>query len=412
MRRAIGFLLRNWPLKLAAILLATLLYSGFVLSQSTSTWTGSVPITVRGEGEDVRLLTNVGDVDRIRYVGPPTARVDSSTFEASIDVSGVEPTGEPRSVRVEVRSNDPQITVLSVEPARINVALARVTSKQVRVVVRPGVVPPGLQIGDLVADPAMVAVRGAEPDLDKVVEVQARVQVEPSGLDVDRDTELIPVDSLGEEVLSVNVSPATARVTIDVFSDSDTKTLPVVPTIVGTPASGFEVASIVVAPSVLSVSGAAAMLSSLVAVDTEPVSITGISQNLRAEVGLQLPDGASPITIRQVTVTVTLRRVTETRTYSAGIVFQDARSDRVYALSTDHVLVTVGGAPADLDRIVGQELVVTADVGDLEPGQHVVTVEPVLPAGVALVSLNPSSVTVTISVPPTPTPSAATSLSP
>jgi YbbR domain-containing protein len=411
-RRAIGFLLRNWPLKLAAILLATLLYSGFVLSQSTSTWTGSVPITVRGEGEDVRLLTNVGDVDRIRYVGPPTARVDSSTFEASIDVSGVEPTGEPRSVRVEVRSNDPQITVLSVEPARINVALARVTSKQVRVVVRPGVVPPGLQIGDLVADPAMVAVRGAEPDLDKVVEVQARVQVEPSGLDVDRDTELIPVDSLGEEVLSVNVSPATARVTIDVFSDSDTKTLPVVPTIVGTPASGFEVASIVVAPSVLSVSGAAAMLSSLVAVDTEPVSITGISQNLRAEVGLQLPDGASPITIRQVTVTVTLRRVTETRTYSAGIVFQDARSDRVYALSTDHVLVTVGGAPADLDRIVGQELVVTADVGDLEPGQHVVTVEPVLPAGVALVSLNPSSVTVTISVPPTPTPSAATSLSP
>lgn len=412
MRRAIGFLLRNWPLKLAAILLATLLYSGFVLSQSTSTWTGSVPITVRGEGEDVRLLTNVGDVDRIRYVGPPTARVDSSTFEASIDVSGVEPTGEPRSVRVEVRSNDPQITVLSVEPARINVALARVTSKQVRVVVRPGVVPPGLQIGDLVADPAMVAVRGAEPDLDKVVEVQARVQVEPSGLDVDRDTELIPVDSLGEEVLSVNVSPATARVTIDVFSDSDTKTLPVVPTIVGTPASGFEVASIVVAPSVLSVSGAAAMLSSLVAVDTEPVSITGISQNLRAEVGLQLPDGVSPITIRQVTVTVTLRRVTETRTYSAGIVFQDARSDRVYALSTDHVLVTVGGAPADLDRIVGQELVVTADVGDLEPGQHVVTVEPVLPAGVALVSLNPSSVTVTISVPPTPTPSAATSLSP
>ncbi|HEY7523888.1 MAG TPA: CdaR family protein [Candidatus Limnocylindrales bacterium] len=411
MRRALGFLLRNWPLKLAAVLLATLLYSGFVLSQSTSTFRGSVPITVRGESEDVRLLTNVGDVDLIRYVGPPTARVDSSTFEASIDVASVEPTGDVKSVPVQVRSIDQRITVLSVEPARINVALARITSKQVRVVVRPGVVPPGLQIGDLVADPTMVTVRGAEPDLDQVVEVQARVQVEPSGLDVDRDTELIPVDSLGEEVLSVNVSPATARVTIDVFSNSGSKSLPVVPTIVGTPASGFEIASIVVAPTVLSVSGTAAVLASLAAVDTEAVPVTGISQNLRAEVGLQLPDGVSPITIRQVTVTVTIRRVTETRTFGAGIVLEGARPDRVYALSTDRVLVTLGGSPTDLDRIVGQTLFVTADVGSLEPGQHVITVQPTVPPGVNVVSVNPPAITVTIAVPATPPPSAA-SLSP
>ena len=44
MRRALDFLLRNWPLKLGAILLATVLYSGLVLAQNVRTWTGQVPV--------------------------------------------------------------------------------------------------------------------------------------------------------------------------------------------------------------------------------------------------------------------------------------------------------------------------------------------------------------------------------
>ena len=39
-RRVTDFLLRNWPLKLGAIILATVLYSGLVLGQNVRTWTG------------------------------------------------------------------------------------------------------------------------------------------------------------------------------------------------------------------------------------------------------------------------------------------------------------------------------------------------------------------------------------
>ena len=44
MRRALELVVRNWPLKLAAIVLATLLYAGLVLSQNAQVWPGSVPI--------------------------------------------------------------------------------------------------------------------------------------------------------------------------------------------------------------------------------------------------------------------------------------------------------------------------------------------------------------------------------
>ena len=56
---------------------------------------------------------------------------------------------------------------------------------------------------------------------------------------------------------------------------------------------------------------------------------------------------------RRDPVTVKLRPVTGTRTFEAGLILAGARSDLVYALSTDRVLVTIGGSLADLDRLSG-----------------------------------------------------------
>ena len=52
-------------------------------------------------------------------------------------------------------------------------------------------------------------------------------------------------------------------------------------------------------------------------------------------------------------VTVKLRPVTGTRTFEAGLVLVGARPDLAYELSTDRVLVTIGGSIADLDRLSG-----------------------------------------------------------
>ena len=44
MIRLLRLIIRNWPLKLGAIVLSTLLYSGLVLSQTTRDFPGSIPI--------------------------------------------------------------------------------------------------------------------------------------------------------------------------------------------------------------------------------------------------------------------------------------------------------------------------------------------------------------------------------
>ena len=70
-------------------------------------------------------------------------------------------------------------------------------------------------------------------------------------------------------------SRATVHVTIPVFQDVRNKSLPVSPVVTGTPAPGFEIASIVVEPSVVTVDGDAEQLAGLTSVETTPVSVNG-----------------------------------------------------------------------------------------------------------------------------------------
>ena len=52
MRRIVGIIVHNWPLKLAAIGLATLMYGGLALSQNTQTFPGVIPVRYINEPKD------------------------------------------------------------------------------------------------------------------------------------------------------------------------------------------------------------------------------------------------------------------------------------------------------------------------------------------------------------------------
>jgi YbbR domain-containing protein len=402
------FIVRNWPLKLGAVALSMLLYGGLVLSQTTQEFRGSVPIETINQPSDVTVRSDLGAVSSIRYFAPSDLglRVDSTSFRATVDLASVNPSGGPISLTVRVSAVDPRVQVLDYDPRRIIVTLDRVTSREVSV--RPvvvGTVPPGLQLGVPTVDQTTAKVTGPAAVIAKVAEVLARFEIDPSGIDINRMVDLIAVDAAGEPLIPVDVEPASARVRVAVFTDRRTRTVPVSPVVVGTPAAGFEVASVSVLPIVVQVEGDANDLAALGSADTLPVSVTGISANLTAPVGLQLPSGVQAIGDGTVTVTITLRPLTGTRVFDAGLVLSGARSDRLYTLSTDRVLVTIGGSIADLDRLSGASLVLTLDVSGLDVGAHPVTPSANLTTGLVLLGVSPSPITVTIAAPaPSPTP--------
>lgn len=419
MTRVIRVLVHNWPLKLAAIGLATLLYGGLVFSQSSQQLDGVIPLEVRGQADGTFLLTQPDPVTTIRYLAPSGIRPITSTFEAWIELDGIEAGGGPISVPVHVRSIDDRISVTGFEPDRVTIDLDKRAERTVPVAV-PEVAPPeNMELGPTTFSPTSVTISGPASVLARVVEARANVLIQ-SGIDVDQEVNLVPVDADGNAVALVKVVPTTARVKIPVFSNKESRTLTISPLVTGDPAPGFELIGATADPQVVTVEGDVDDLQSLLSIDTAPVAIGGLSSNQVIETTLAMPNGVVPLDVQTVRVSIRLRPVTETRTYQVGLTVVGARSDRTYTLSVDRVLLTLGGSVADLDRLVGSTLVVTVDVTGLGLGTRTVPIKADLPAGVAFVSAAPAEVEVTVTAAPaapavstsSPASSAAPSASP
>ena len=176
MSRIVRLVFHNWPLKLAAIVLATMLYVGLVVSQSVQ----ELPSSIRVDAQNIPTNASLGDklpeVSQIRYiaVGDASARASADSFKATIDLANVNPEATlPTFVPIRVESVDPRFTVVSYEPRGINVQLDPLKTKgNVPVTVSPGTIPPGLDVRPPVVNPATVTVRGPASAVDRVVDVR------------------------------------------------------------------------------------------------------------------------------------------------------------------------------------------------------------------------------------------------
>lgn len=400
MRRILGRIVHNWPLKLAAVGLATLLFGGLALSQNTQSYQGVIPVRQINDPPDTYVLTPPPPVTQVRYFAPSGVPVAASTFLATIDLENFADTVGVVSVPITVTSPDPRIRILGFEPAFATIELDQLISvDDIPVRVVHGEVPDGLTMGETSVQPSTVTVSGAASIVSKVDSVRADVVIGSTGIDVDEDVRLVPVDKLGNALRPLDITPPTARVKIAVFSDQQSRALPVNPIIIGDPAAGFEVAAVSVEPQVVLVAGDADRLIELTKVDTIPISLTGVSGSETVTVELALPDEVVAVDDDSVTVTISLRPVTATRTFDSGLRLVGASSELDYALSTDRVLVTIGGSTADLDRLSGSTLVMDLDVSGLGPGEHDVAATASLPVGTTLVAVSPAIVRVTIASP-------------
>ena len=402
MRRLVGLITHNWPLKVAAVVLATLLYAGFVISQSVQEFTGSVEIERLNTPANAALVGELPPVTSIRYItlGDASARASTSSFRATVDLAGIDPAAGPTFRAVKVESVDPRFQAVSWEPPSVRVTLDPLKTRTgIPVRVIPSDTPEGLDVRDPVYDPQSASVTGLASVVDLVKEVQANVTIEPSGLDVDREVELIPVDAVGNRLTPVDVDPPTAHVRIAVFKEAKSRPLPVTPVVSGAPASGFEIAGISADPLIVSVEGEADAILGLTEAPTDPVTVNGATQDVVQRVALALPEGVQPAGGEdvRVTVTVTIRPVAGSRSYDAGIVPSGIEAGLDYDLSTTHAIALVGGSVADLDRLDAATFNLLAPVGGLGPGVHEVTLTALLPAGLTLVSITPPTVTVTVS---------------
>lgn len=406
--RVVHFILHNWPLKIGAILLATVLYGAMVVLQTTQLFPGPVAIDVVNQRVDSYLLSPdpMPEVSGIHYIAAPEVPISQLTFTATIDLRNAKVSENEYSwVKVQLVANDPRVQIIDYQPQQVRVTLDPIIHRQVSVHVVYGTPPAGLQPGTPVTSVTSVDVSGAASIVSKIAYAEARVRIDSSGLDVNEDAILVARDANDGLVEKVTFNPRSVHVDIQVGSQIRSESVPVQAVTTGNQAAGFTITSIEVTPPIVAVRGQADALALLEGKAlTTAISIAGATSDVSARVSLNLPAGVTSDTTGTISVVVHLQSLPETRDLTIGVVLSGARSDRVYTLSTPSVNVTLGGPRAALNALDTSTFVGTVPVGSFDLGSHTATVGVAVPPGIKVVGPSPQIV-VTVSIPPTPGPS-------
>ena len=233
-RRILGVIVHNWPLKLAAIGLATLLYGGLVLSQNTQTFTArSRSAYVNQPADTVVLPSTPAPVTRSATSPRPASRSRParswrrSTWPASTAKAGVVERPDRR------HAVDPRIRVLGYDPAVRDRPARRAQDQGRAGQGRPRRRP---RRADARRDD------GRPDDRHRLRRRVDRRQVARSGptspssrrgIDVDQDVRSSPSTSSATPSARSTSRRRPPASSIPVFSDRQSRTLPVNPIITG-----------------------------------------------------------------------------------------------------------------------------------------------------------------------------------
>ena len=146
-----GILLRNWQLKVSAVLLATVLYTGLVFSGSFSDAEIQVRIGQTNASRDTFVLT--GDLGFVtvnyRVANDAASSIVADSFQATVDLSAydIERSPEPQQLPIEVTTDLEGVQILSHDPTTVRVEIDSIEVRSVPVEVDLGEVPDGLETG-------------------------------------------------------------------------------------------------------------------------------------------------------------------------------------------------------------------------------------------------------------------------
>ncbi len=412
-------ILRNWHLKLSAVLLATVLYTGLVFSGSFTDSSVQVRVEQANVSRDVFVLgAEPGVVDvTFRVSNNDAGSVTADDFVVSVDISAydLERAPEPQQLPLEWRSLKDGVEILSVVPDEVRVEVDRVEVRSVSVEVDRGTIPEGLEIDEPVVSAETVEVRGPASvvsQVDRAVAVRrdprVRDQRERAGAaDPGRHRRPAgrrrPARGRPGDRVRPDRGPC-GRDRDDGRGASEHQT--------GTPAPGFALEEIGVDPAYVTIVGLPEVLAEITSVTTEPINIDGVSADETFEVELQLPEDVSLADGEpsSVIVTVTIGPSVSSRTFVVGVVCTGA-GDNACLPRVEQIAITLSGAGEALSALTADDLTPTVDASGLDPGNHdVAPAVSGLPDGVELVEINPATVPVTIQAPqppPTPTPTPA-----
>jgi YbbR domain-containing protein len=410
----IGWFRKNFSSLLWALLLSVAVWIAAVTAADPDdqrVYPKPVPIEIVGQGSGLVIVGEMPKAVEVTLRAPRSVwdRLEGQEqpIRAVVDLSGLGAGEHP--VRVQVQVSENPARVVSVLPTDFTVTLEPLTTRVFPVgLTLNGQPATGYRAGNPTLEPLEVLVSGAESLVEQAARARVIVNLAGTRESLNQEMEVQLYNANNQVLKGLSLNPSTVLVDIPVSQQGGYRDVVVKVNYQGQVASGYLLTNISVFPPIVTVYSEDPQLVSSIpsVVETQPLELGGVSENISTRLALNLPPGVSVVGEQSVQVDVGISPIQSNLTLvniKIEIVgLADGMSAQISPVEVDVILS--GPAPL-LDSLLLQDIRVTVDVTGFAPGTYQLNPKvEILVADIAVESVLPNTVEVVIGPAPTPTP--------
>ena len=374
----------------------------FVTDTENPTRSGVLPIELAVEPVNVPgdLALSGSPVNvrvRVEVADDVWNTLSTADFKATLDLDGLQAGTYDLPVRVEPLTGRGGLRVTQVIPDTVAVELKSLFSKSVSASVSlEGGPPPGYEASIPELDAETVLVTGTQDRVTLVTQAAASLDLSGRTESLTQAIRLEPRDSRGFVVEGVSLEPSVTNVSVNIEQTQFSRALVISPTVVGTPAAGYDIVSLSADPSVITVFGPQTFVGETATIRTQPLDITNATEDVIRTVSLDLPTGVSVSGGTSVTVTVQIEPAQGRQTLGVTAVIVGLNPDLSVSGPLPLVEVVLLGELPDLQGIGPNDIAATINLTGLNEGTHTVSVSVSAPPEASVASVSPEEVEITL----------------
>ncbi len=333
-----------------------------------------------------------------------TARPDS--VRAVVDLSGLGAGEHQLTPQIQIALRP--VRLITVNPTSISLTLeplmTRTMSLNLSVSGQPAI---GYQVGDSTLDPTQVVIAGPQSLVKRANEALVPINLDGIRESIDQSILIEILDDNNQSIPGLTIHPESAHLTLPISQQGGYRDMAVKVTVRGQVASGYRLDNISVFPPVVTVYASdPTLINSLPGVvETQPLDLQDVNDNLTIRLGLNLPAGVSVVGEQTVLIQAGVSAIQSSLTLAGEKVdVIGLPAGMIAQVSPPSVDVILSGPLPLLDTLTRQDVHVTVDATGLELGIHQLTPKvEVLISNINVESILPGTVEVDLTPGLTPT---------